>query len=350
MPIWRNSSVPSAADDIAAAIAAAGSIPFVEFMRIALYGPNGFYSQGGSAGRRGDFITSPEVGPLYGTVIATALDTWWDEMGRPDHFDFVEVGAGPGTLARSIRAASPRCSDALRYVAVEVSVAQLKRHPQEVVSRATMPDHAITGVVFANELLDNLPFRLFVFDSGWKEAHVVVAPDGSFAEVLRPVTRVPKSLPTMAPHGARLPVQDAAAQWVREALSRVVQGRVVAVDYCTSVTADLVGVPWREWLRTYRQHERGTHYLREPGTQDITAQVCVDQLPEPSSIRDQTQFLQHFGIDERVSEGRRYWSEHASAPDLAAMKMRSRIAESEALLDRSGLGGFTVMEWHAPRK
>ena len=57
---------------------------------------------GGSAGRRGDFITSPEVGPLFGVVIARYLDAEWERIGRPDPFTVVDVGAGPGTLARSV--------------------------------------------------------------------------------------------------------------------------------------------------------------------------------------------------------------------------------------------------------
>lgn len=337
--------MPSAADDIAAAIAVAGPIPFVEYQRIALYGPNGFYVREGSAGRRGDFITSPEVGPLFGAVVATALDTWWEEMGRPSRFDVVEVGAGPGTLSRSVLAAGPRCGESLRYVAVELSAAQRTRHPEGVTSSAAMPDGPIVGVVIANELLDNVPFRLFVFDSGWKEAHVDIAADGSFVEVLRTVERLPAVLPERAPHGTRLPVQDDAARWVTDTLSRIGHGRLVAFDYCTMTTAELTAVPWREWLRTYRRHERGVHYLRSTGDQDITAQVCLDQLPTCEAVHTQSEFLRRFGIDDLVEEGRRYWREHAAAPDLAAMKMRSRVAEAEALTDPGGLGGFSVVEW-----
>ncbi len=99
--------MPSAADEITAAIAAAGgAIPFSEYMQLALCGECGFYTTGGRAGRQGgDFITSPEVGPLFGTVIAREFDAWWKELGSPSRFDVVECGAGPGTLARSILAA-----------------------------------------------------------------------------------------------------------------------------------------------------------------------------------------------------------------------------------------------------
>ena len=174
--------MPSAADEISAAIAAAGgAIPFSEYMRLALYGEGGFYTTGGRAGRRGgDFITSPEVGPLFGTVIARALDAWWKELGSPSRFDVVECGSGPGTLARSILAAQPECADAMKYVAVEISASQRALHPQSVESRETMPDGSITGVILANELLDNLPFRLFVFDGAWMEAFVAKATGGQF--------------------------------------------------------------------------------------------------------------------------------------------------------------------------
>ena len=80
----------SASDEVEAAIVAAGgAIRFDEYMRIALYGDNGFYSIGGQAGRRGDFITSPEVGPLFGVVLARWIQEEWLRLGEPD--DFVVV-------------------------------------------------------------------------------------------------------------------------------------------------------------------------------------------------------------------------------------------------------------------
>ena len=324
---------------------------FDEFMDEALYGASGFYTTGsGRAGRRGDFITSPEVGPLFGKVLAKAFDEWWRELGCPPDFRIFEIGAGPGALARSVIAAAPAClgGDTTRYVAVEVSDQQRVAHPEGITSVAHLPDGDLVGVVVANELLDNVPFRLLVNDGGWREAWVDLGRD-SASEILRPIDEpVPVELPKRAPHGARLPVQYRAAALLDDVLRRL-RGRMVVIDYAVARTDALAERPWRDWLRTYSGHERGAHYLRNIGQQDITTDVCIDQIESlvgaADAVRSQSQFLQRWGIDELVAEGRRIWEAEAARPGLLAMKMRSRISEAEALLDPTGLGAFTVLEW-----
>ena len=314
-------------------------------MELALYGPNGFYSTRGSAGRRGDFLTSPEVGPLFGVVISRYLDMVWNSLGRPSRFDVVEVGAGPGTLARAVLASGAKCLAAINYVAVETSATQRERHPDGVTSSAEMPKGPFTGVVLANELLDNLPFRLMVLDGTWRESYVASTPSG-FVEELCAVDDQPKVLPEGAPHGSRAPLQEMARAWVRDALRSIVRGRLLVIDYGRQSTAEIVGLGWREWLRTYAQHGRGAHYLKDVGLQDITCDVMFDQVFAGVDVtyRTQVEFLVECGIDMLVSEGREYWELHASRPDVMAMTMRSRVSESEALLDPAGLGGFTVAE------
>lgn len=323
-------------------------VPFDRFMAEALYGPAGFYTSGGHAGRRGDFITSPEVGPLFGAVVARFLDAEWRRIGEPDEFVVVDAGAGPGTLARSIFEAAPDCAAALRYVAVDVSQQQRAQHPGGVESVADLPAGPFDGVIIANELLDNLPFRLAVYDDGWREAYVVATATGQLTEQLSDRFEPrPSVLPASAPLGARAPLQDRAAAWVVDARARLRSGTVAVFDYAVPTTAELAVRPWREWLRTYRGHQRGDHFLSDPGSQDITTDVALDQLPEPDAVRSQAQWLHLHGIDELVDLGKRHWAEHAASPDLTALRMRSRVAESEALLDLDGLGGFTVCEWRA---
>lgn len=319
---------------------------FDEYLERALYHPErGFYAAGGQAGRRGDFLTSPEVGPLFGAVLARALDGWWHDLGEPDPFTVVEAGAGPGTLARAVLAADPECSPALRYVTVERSAAQRAQHPAGVEVRADLHDDPFVGVVLANELLDNLPFRLFERTAdGWAE---VWADAGR--EVPVPVDDPPAAVCSLVDVavGARVPVQERAAAWLSEALALIERGRVVVVDYADT-TASMATRPQREWLRTYREHGRGDGPLDATGAQDITVEVAVDQLADvrpPDHDRSQAEFLAAHGIDELVDEGRRLWEERAHLGDLAAIRARSRITEADALTDLAGLGAFRVLEW-----
>ena len=120
---------------IACRIQELGPIPVSEYVEACLYDADGgFYMRPGggrAGGRSGHFLTAPEVGPLFGAVLARALDAWWTELGEPDPFMVMDWGAGPGTLARSVLAAEPRCmaAGALRLVLVELSPAQRALHP-----------------------------------------------------------------------------------------------------------------------------------------------------------------------------------------------------------------------------
>jgi SAM-dependent MidA family methyltransferase len=357
-------------------------VPFSAFVEHALYDPSdGFYAAGvGSAGRRGgDFLTSPEVGPLFGAVIARAVDGWWRDLGEPDPFVVVEAGAGPGTLARTVLVAAPACAAALRWVLVDRSPAMRMRHvdhlplspaamafapedddsPREqptgrgpiAVSIADLPRVPAPCVVLANELLDNLPFDLWERRRGvWWEVRVGLDGSGALVEAVVP-TEPPSWLAAVGvADGARVPVQEEARRWLREALAVARPdegGRLVVVDYC-STTVDLAARPQGEWLRTYRGHDRGRPPLEEPGRQDVTVEVCIDQLAtvrSPEVISTQAEWLRTNGIDDLVEAGRRAWDAEAAAPDVAAVRMRSRAVEAPALLDPGGLGAFTVLEW-----
>ena len=342
---------------VRAAIAERGPLPFSEVMDLALYDPDaGFYAAGGRAGRRGDFLTSPEVGPLFGAVMAGALDTWWRSVGEPERLTVVEAGAGPGTWARSILAAHPACAGALRYVLVERSAAQRALHDRSlaaVESRADLPEPGGGPcVVLANELLDNLPVDLAERTAdGWADVRVDTAGD-TLGEVRVPLAAdAAARLDALAPEaepGARIPVQAAAAEWLRQALALAGDGgRVVAFDYAAT-TAELAARPVAEWLRTYRGHDRGGPPLEALGEQDITCEVAVDQLAQvrpPVRTSTQADWLVAHGIEALVDEGRRIWQERAHLGDLEAVKARSRVTEAEALLDPNGLGSFQVLEW-----
>ncbi|CAN5912499.1 hypothetical protein BH23ACT2_BH23ACT2_09960 [soil metagenome] len=352
-------------------IATHGPIGFDDYVGHALYTPgHGFYTGGGGAGRRRDFLTSPEVGPLFGTVVANALDRWWDELGRPDPYRAVEAGAGPGGLARSVLAAGPACADALRPVLVERAEVQWDRHPEGVESRASLPEPGGLGpgpvVVLANELLDNLAFGLVELTAeGWAEVvvdqaggadplHGAEGRAGGPALVEAHRLLEPKRAAWCrgragrdAEVGTRMPVQAEAAGWLADAIDLAAGGRVVVLDYA-STSAELARRPWSEWVRTYAAHGRGGHPLADPGRCDITVEVAVDQLATvrpPDRDRSQAEFLADHGIDALVAEGAERWRAAGAAGGLDAIAGRSRVGEAEALTDRAGLGAFRVLEW-----
>ena len=359
-----------------------GPLPFGEVVELALYDPeHGFYSGGGAAGRSGDFLTSPEVGPLFGHVLANALDKWWRDLGEPDPFVVVEAGAAAGTLARNVLDAAPECARALRYVLVELSErlreAQRSLLPMEparqvlgpavvtdpdegphavqgigplVTSLGELPQRPFVGAVIANELLDNLPFTLLEKTSlGWSEVRV----GAQLGEVLVPTSsaleRRADALAEGAPIGARIPLQDAATEWLRGALAVVDRGVVVAFDYADT-TLSMAHRPWTEWVRTYRRHRPGGHPLEHLGEQDITCEVAEDQLDAVRAARHRTQagFLVEHGLEVLVDEARLAWQQRAHIGDLEALKHRSRLSEAAALTDPKGLGAFRVLEWRVP--
>jgi SAM-dependent MidA family methyltransferase len=313
---------------------------FDTFVERCLYHPErGFYTSGaGAAGRRGDFLTSPEVGPLFGEVLARWLDDVWDRLGRPDPFPVYDIGTGPGTLARQLAAATGPSAEAMVVEGLD------RAHGAD-----SLPDLA-GAVVIANELLDNIPFRVIELRGGcWHELFVATGPEGP-VEQLEPIDEADGALRAVIERlpvadladGARAPVQAEAARWVAEVLAAG-PSALIAFDYGAATTGELVRRGG--WLRTYRRHEVGTDPLADPGSWDITTDIAVDQLPAPAVTTDQAAFLRRWGIEELVDEGRRYWAEHAARPDLTAFRMRSRVSEAEALLDPGGLGGWVVCAW-----
>ena len=355
---------------VAADIRRHGPLPLDRVLDRALYdAAGGFYESGGRAGGRdGDFLTSPEVGPLFGAVVARWLDACWHHLGSPDPYVVVEAGAGPGTLARTVLAAGPACSPALRYVLVERSAALRERQTEHldlqdpahamkgpgpaVMSVPDLLGVRMTGVVLANELLDTRPAVLLDRgETGWWEVRVGLDSSGLLAEttvVAHPtLSGLATDLAPAADAGARIPVQSAAKAWLREARGMLDRGRIVCFDYADT-TAGMAARPWPEWLRTYRSHQRGGGPLDDLGQQDITCDVAIDQLAPvlgPPAVSTQAEWLAAHGLADLVEEGRRRWEAGAANPGLEAIEGRSRVTEAEALTDPAGLGAHRVLEW-----
>lgn len=377
-----------------------GPITFAAFQDAALYEPDGgFFASGGGAGRAGrDFLTSPEVGTLFGALVARHLDAVWRHQGAPDPFVVVEVGAGRGRLAADVLRAAPACAPALRYLLVERS-ARLREEQRALLALepvdevlgpfvvSTDPDDPasplpgtgpifaaledlpaveLEGMVLANELLDNLPIRIVERTAdGWDEVRVGIDESAGaqrLIEVLVPADAgliaeaavVAGDLP-IAP-GTRLPVPIEIVDWCARIAAMLRRGEVVLLDYADE-THGLVARGVEGWLRTYRLQGRGTHPLDQPGRQDITCDVPLGYLRAvgarvgfvPDVESTQAEWLRGLGIEELVEEGREVWRARAHLGDLEAIAGASRVGEAEALTDPDGLGAHVVTVWRHDR-
>jgi SAM-dependent MidA family methyltransferase len=370
-----------------------GPVSFDTFVEAALYGPGGFFASGHGAGRGtdstgGDFITSPEVGPAFGALVAVALDRWWDALEQPDPYLVVEAGAGRGRLASDVIRAQPECVTALRYVLVERSAvlrdaqrALLRLEPADealgpyvasvgsdapepvpasgpvVTSLDELPGVELVGVVIANELLDNLPFGIARYSgSGWEEVRVGLDSDGAFVEVVVPalpadaveLTRIVAGLSPAV--GDRLPIPRGLDDWLRRVAATLHDGYVVLIDTMETAAGILTREPG-DWLRTYRGHTVAGPALDAPGSRDLVADVVVEQLHHAAAdagfavLTDTTQaaWLEDLGLAAMVDRGRAAWEARAAVGDLAALEARSITTQAAALTDPTGLGSHRVV-------
>jgi SAM-dependent MidA family methyltransferase len=381
--------VDALAAGLAERIRREGAIPFDCFVDAALSSEEGFFGSGRGAGRAGrDFVTAPEVGPLFGVLVARAIDGWWDDLGRPDPFVVVDAGAGRGRLAADVLAAGPRCAPALRLVLAERSPAlRAAQHellalepPEDALGPAIavpedddlvllpvpgtgpittslpdLPAVEFTGVVLANELLDNLPFRVVERGvDGWLEVRVGLEGE-RFVEVLVPAapalaSEAARVAGDAGSSGDRFPVPAGVAEWLDACATRLRRGFLVVVDYAATA-AELARRGERRWLRTYRAHAPGTSPLVAPGSQDITVDLPFEYVVHAAErvgltlARHVTQaeWLRELGLDALVDEARAQWRARAHVGDLEAVRHRSRIGEAEALVDADGLGAHQVL-------
>lgn len=322
-------------------IRSSGPMPFERFMEMSLYDADGFF--GGEVLRSekaGDFLTSPEVSPLFGETLAECVRTEHQRIGDP--FLLVEVGAGSGSLLRALLAVYP--VDAL---AVEASPAARSALSSFVAVADSIPE-SVRGVILANELLDNLPMALAQrVDDEWRERWVGVDGDQLTFVDADPRPEVLDWLARFAGpvgDGGWVEVQLEARRWVRRALDRLEAGTIVLIDYGDTAEGLL---PRRAdgTLRTYRSHHLGPHPLDEPGATDITADVNFSALLDlGGDLHRQDDFLASLGLRERLSELRRSEMEAARTGDeMERLRLRTLRSEAETLMHPRGLGDFRVL-------
>ena len=334
-----------------------GAIPFDVYMDVALYHPTGGYFKREQlrSVKSGDFLTSPEVSPCFGQTLARFVSEQAKEAGlsRPV---VVDAGAGSGSLLRSLLAV---IGEEVEPWAVEVSppaqesLAEVVGADRVVSDLGGLPTK-IRGIIFANELLDNLPMALARRTAGvWRELWVGEK-HGELEWVEAPVRpQVEEWLWKFAgptPEGGMVECQLQACGWIAAALERLEAGALVVFDYGDTAEG-LEGRRAEGTLRTYRDHHLGPHPLAEPGQTDVTADLNFSAMMAAAreagatvSLHRQDDFLADLGLRERVEELRRQEVGYARAGDeLRRLEKRSFRMGAEALLHPRGLGDFRVL-------
>jgi len=322
------------------AIEARGPITFAEFMELALYGPGGFY-QTPPVGPSSDFVTSPHVHPVFCELVAAALRELADRLGPPSPLRLVEVGAGDGTLARCLLAGSGGLP--ISYTAVERSHGartELSTIEGIGVRSELVPPF---DVVLANELLDNLPFRVL---RGEREVRIGLDGD-RLVEVLAPAegglfTSDATDRERVAPVGALAFIDT-----LRRTLER---GFALLIDYGGLGTT---GGP----VHGYQGQAIVEDVLADPGTTDITAGVDFELLASYArsvglvafASVTQRDALLALGLDRWMHgqlEGQRRSMEAGQGTE--AVRTWSGRSRASLLIDPGGLGRLRWMVLATP--
>jgi SAM-dependent MidA family methyltransferase len=274
-----------------AQIAAQGGwISFAQYMEQVLYHPAlGYYSGGATKfGAAGDFVTAPELSPLFGQTLAQPIARWL----RQTSAHILEFGAGTGALAAQLLNTLGELDTAVeKYFILDLSGELRARQRQTLQQDAPqwldrvhwldrLPED-FTGVMLGNEVLDAMPVQLFSRqNNGWMERGVS-SQDGQlvFAEraaddALRmQITALEQQLGHAFPDGYVSELCAAAPAFVSSAASALSRGVLLLIDY---------GFPAREYYHAqrsegtlmchYRHHAHSDPFLY-PGLQDITAHV-----------------------------------------------------------------------------
>lgn len=141
----------------------------------ALYGPDGFYRR--PEGPAGHFRTSVHASPLFAGAVARLLCRVDEALGRPARLDFVDMAAGRGELAVGVLAALP-ADVAARTRAYAVEIAARPPGLDHRIEWLAVSPQGVTGLLFANEWLDNVPVDIAETDSSGVPRQVLVRRDG----------------------------------------------------------------------------------------------------------------------------------------------------------------------------
>lgn len=316
-------------------------------MQAALYGVDGtggFYRR--SEGPAGHFRTSVHASPLFATAVARLLCRVDEALGRPASLDFVDMAAGRGELVTGVLAALP-ADVAARTRAYAVELADRPAGLAHRIEWLPEPPRRLTGLLFANEWLDNVPVEVAEVDSAGV-ARMVLVRDTGAERLGEPVSGaeaewLARWWPTAGEEGLRAEIglpRDTA--WA-SAVSCLGRGLAVAVDYAHTAHA-------RPPFGTLTGFREGRETAPVPdGSCDITAHVALDACAEAGAtaakgaarasvgarLLTQRAALRALGI-----AGARPPLALASTDPSAYVRALASAGEAAELLALGGLGDF----------
>ncbi len=327
--------------------AAQGSIAFSEFMQHALYAPDlGYYVSGlAKFGAAGDFVTAPEISPIFSRVLAVQVADALRQFNAVAERNILEVGAGTGSLAVNVLRKLQELgqlptnyyildvSDDLRDRQSEAIQDALPSFFERVVWLDGLPER-FDGVVIANEVLDALPVERFTKQVGsvmqrrvacendelcWQ---IAVAPTYLSAAVVS----LENALGVAFNDGYTSEVAFSQRAWISDIAKSLNQGLIFIFDYGVSQREYYAIDRQDGWLRCHFRHYAHSDPLRLPGIQDLTAWVdftAVANSASKAGLRvisycTQAQFLLQCGLQDEISD-------MTSLPTSAQIEMARQV-------------------------
>jgi SAM-dependent MidA family methyltransferase len=336
-----------------------GPLTFARFMQRALYEPGlGYYA--GSAlrpSRSGDFVTAPELKPVFGHALARQLHELWQRLAEPESFVLREYGAGRGALASALldglRLIGSPLHERLRYQPIDLPAqlaALAERLGEEGNGHVLEPAQGpIVGCVLANEYLDALPVqrvvvrrgRLRELYVGWQAGRLVELEGEPSTPALEEWFR---AAGLELAEGQQAEVNLAMLDWLAAVAGQLERGHVLLFDYGAE-PAELYGPRRPEGtVRAFRGQHVSSDVLSGVGRQDITAHVDLGALQRGAAAAGlevlgrttQAEFLLGCGLEEALAQAR----ERAGDSWPEQLGLRSAVAR---LLDPRAMGGYTVV-------
>ncbi len=307
---------------------AGGSISFAEFMFDALYAPGlGYYSAGAKKfGAGGDFVTAPEISPLFGYVLARQCAA---VLGQLPGGQVLEPGAGSGALAVSLLSKLAELNSLPdQYMILEVSADLQQRQEQRLLEEVPHLANRViwlselpqdfSGVIVANEVADALPFERVVKRQGVLQQFRVGVEDEKFTwryaaapELLQKAfSDIEAHLDEPLADEYVTEISPGVSNWIGDLSASLNKGLIFLFDY--GVTRREYYAPDRHhgWLRCHFRHRVHNDPLILPGIQDLTtwvdfsavANAAKDSGLDIAGYVTQAHFMLNGGLDQELTE------------------------------------------------